>query len=189
MIASAMRLSTRAVSAMVSPRPSWLVAASSTSDVPPSWRIAMSKLTRVRVEFFSKIIARTRPASGASASDRPLGQPCRAALRSCASLIIAATASPPASDRSRKWRRSVIGRHGETPRSLAQPLDALGDVVLFNDQRRQHAEHVLARRDREQAVVVAQVRDELARNRRLLELDAEHQPLAADFLEQVIVVG
>src|SRR3546814_8353203 len=55
MMASAMRLSTRAVSAMVSPRPSWLVAPSRISDVPPNWRIAMSNDTRVRVEFFSKI--------------------------------------------------------------------------------------------------------------------------------------
>jgi hypothetical protein len=39
----------------------------------------MSKLTRVRVEFFSKIIASTCPASGASASIRPFGQPVRAA--------------------------------------------------------------------------------------------------------------
>jgi hypothetical protein len=33
------------------------------------------------------------------------------------------------------------------------------------------------------------VRDELARNRRFLELDAEHEPFAANLLEQVIVVG
>ena len=33
----------------------------------------MSKLTRVRVEFFSKIIASTWPASGASASALALG--------------------------------------------------------------------------------------------------------------------
>ncbi len=36
-----------------------MLPASITIDVPPSWRIAMSKLTRVRVEFFSKIIAST----------------------------------------------------------------------------------------------------------------------------------
>src|SRR4051812_32292338 len=64
----------------------------------------MSKLTRVRVEFFSKIIASTRPASGASASGLPLGQPARAALRSIASARIAATPSGPASDRLRKCR-------------------------------------------------------------------------------------
>ena len=55
----------------------------------------MSKLTRVRVEFFSKIIASTRPASGASASGLPLGQPARAALRSSASASIAAIPSRP----------------------------------------------------------------------------------------------
>jgi hypothetical protein len=48
--------------------------ASITMALPPNWRIAISKDTRVRVEFFSKIIASTCPASGASASTRPLGQ-------------------------------------------------------------------------------------------------------------------
>src|SRR5688500_10114121 len=191
MIASTILLSTRAVSATVSPRPSWVVAASSTSEVPPSCRIAMSKLTRVRVEFFSKIIASTRPSSGASASGRPLGHPLRAPLRSCASLIMAAIASPPAFDKSRKWRSSAIalivtGR-SETPRSLAQPLDTFGDVLLTDDQRRQHAEHVLPRRDREQSVVVAQMRDELARHSRFLQPDAEHEPFTANLLEEVIV--
>jgi hypothetical protein len=50
-------------------------------SVPPSCRIAISNDTRVRVEFFSKIIAERVPASGASASALPLGQPVRAALR------------------------------------------------------------------------------------------------------------
>ena len=68
------------------------------SPIPPSWRIAMSKLTRVRVELFSKIIASTAPSSGASASGLPLGpagarSPCAPSPRS----RIAAMASPPAS--------------------------------------------------------------------------------------------
>src|SRR5688500_1791581 len=183
MIASTIRLSTRAVSATVSPRPSCVVAASSTSEVPPSCRIAMSKLTRVRVEFFSKIIASTRPSSGASASGRALGQPRRAALRSIASPSIAAMTLPPASDRSRKCRSSVITRRRETARSLAQPFDAFGDVLLLDDQRWQHAEHVLTSRHGKQPVVVAQVRNELARHRGILELDAEHESFAADLLE------
>jgi hypothetical protein len=33
---------------------------------PPSWRIATSNETRVRVDGFSKIIARVLPASGRS---------------------------------------------------------------------------------------------------------------------------
>src|SRR3546814_20814489 len=62
MIASTKRESTRAVSATVSPRPSCIETASITIVVPPSWRIAMSNDTRVRLEFFSKIIASVRPA-------------------------------------------------------------------------------------------------------------------------------
>ena len=60
---------------------------------PPNCLIAISNEARVRVEFFSKIIPSVCPASGASASALPLGQPARAALRSIASLIIAAIAS------------------------------------------------------------------------------------------------
>ena len=59
MIASHMRERTRAVSATVSPRPSCEVPPSRISALPPNWRIAMSNETRVRVEFFSKIIAST----------------------------------------------------------------------------------------------------------------------------------
>ena len=46
---------------------------SSTIADPPSCRIARSKLTRVRVELFSKIIASTCPSSGRSASALALG--------------------------------------------------------------------------------------------------------------------
>jgi hypothetical protein len=42
--------------------------------------MAASKLKRVRVEFFSNIMARTRSLAGASASARPWGQPLRACL-------------------------------------------------------------------------------------------------------------
>ena len=49
---------------MVSPRPSCISAPVSITTSPPSWRIATSKLTRVRVLGFSKIIASVLPASG-----------------------------------------------------------------------------------------------------------------------------
>src|SRR6478609_7932955 len=188
MIASTMRLSTRAVSAIVSPRPSWVVADSSTSDVPPSWRIAMSKLTRVRVEFFSKIIPSTWPASGWSASGFPFGQPARAALRSIASASIAATASPPASSRLRKWRiamlrlrRSVIGRAGR------ELLEEFVDLGVADHQRRQDPQGLVAGGHGQQLVVVAQVLHE--RPRFGFHPDAEHQAPAAHLLEQLGVVA
>ena len=80
MTASTKRDSTRAVSAMVSPWPSCISPPESTSVSPPICRTPTSKLTRVRVEGFSKISATTRPASGCSASGAPFGRPARAAF-------------------------------------------------------------------------------------------------------------
>jgi hypothetical protein len=59
---------------------------------------------RVRVEFFSNTIASVWPASGASESDLPFGQPARAFFLLMASFSIAAIASPPASLKFRKCR-------------------------------------------------------------------------------------
>ena len=73
------------------------------SDVPPSWRIAMSNDTRVRVEFFSKIIASVWPASGASLSAVPFGKPLRAALRDLALSRIDLSSLAGIGQRSRKW--------------------------------------------------------------------------------------
>ncbi len=64
MIASTYRDSTRAVSAMVSPRPSWVSRPDSTITSPPSCRTPTSKLTRVRVLGCSNSRAMVRPASG-----------------------------------------------------------------------------------------------------------------------------
>ena len=69
----------------------------------------MSKLTRVRVLFFSKIIASTWPASGASASTLPLGQPARAALRAAASFRIAAIPSGPGIDEIEEMAHAASG--------------------------------------------------------------------------------
>ena len=55
---------------------------------PPSWRTPTSKLTRVRVEGFSKISATIRPASGRSSSGVPLGRPLRAIFMARALSII-----------------------------------------------------------------------------------------------------
>ena len=55
---------------MVSPRPSWISVPVSTTTSPPSWRMPTSNETRVRVDGFSKISARVRPASGFDALPR-----------------------------------------------------------------------------------------------------------------------
>ena len=72
MMASTKRDSTRAVSAMDSPRPSCISRPVRTIGSPPIWRMATSKDTRVRVDGLSKIIARGRPASGLSRAGAPL---------------------------------------------------------------------------------------------------------------------
>ena len=61
MMPSQYRSSTRAVSSMGSPRPIWLSLPERNRAWPPSWNMPVSKDTRVRVEFFSKIMARVLP--------------------------------------------------------------------------------------------------------------------------------
>ena len=64
MTRSTIRLITRAVSSTGSARPSWLSAVVRFTTEPPSWYMPASKLTRVRVDAFSKIIASVRSTSG-----------------------------------------------------------------------------------------------------------------------------
>ncbi len=75
---------------------------------PPNWRIAASNEKRVRVEFFWKIIASTRPSAGASASTLPCPQPLRAVLRALASSSIRRSVAPSSFQRSMKCRGWVI---------------------------------------------------------------------------------
>ncbi len=103
-MASTMRDSTLAVSSMGSPRPSCMSDAVEMITEPPSWRMAASNEKRVRVEFFSKIMASVRPVAGASASARPFVHPARAFLRAWASSTIARRSSAVRSQMSRKWR-------------------------------------------------------------------------------------
>ncbi len=101
---STMRARTLAVSSMVSPRPSCMSLEVAMVEAPPSWRMAASNEKRVRVEFFWKIIARVRPAAGASGSSLPLGQPARACLRRRASSMMPRRARASSRHRSMKCR-------------------------------------------------------------------------------------
>jgi hypothetical protein len=60
---SVMRLMTRALSSIGSARPSWLSPVVRCTTEPPSWYMPASKLTRVRVLAFSKIMASVRSLS------------------------------------------------------------------------------------------------------------------------------
>ena len=64
MIPCTYRSSTRAVSAIGSPRPSWTSRGERKCAVPPNWVTPTSKDTRVRVEDFMKIMANAFPDSG-----------------------------------------------------------------------------------------------------------------------------
>ena len=140
----------------------------------------MSNDTRVRVEFFSKIIASMWPASGASASACPWASrralPCgrarRPASRRCASAPGVGQVEKVAD------AHVSLGRHLD---SSGRPADSLSmhSAIwrLLDHQRRQHADDIVARRDRQQPVIVAQMRHERAAVG--LHLDAQHQPLAA----------
>src|SRR5262245_27734135 len=95
---STYRDSTWAVSEIGSPRPSWMSREERKSACPPSWVIPTSKLTRVRVDDFSKIIARLLPASDEA-------NRCGSRLRSAVSEKIAATSAALRSWMVRKWRK------------------------------------------------------------------------------------
>ncbi len=64
MTMSTMRLITCALSSTGSARPSWLSPVVRCTTEPPIWYMPASKLTRVRVLAFSKIIASVRSTSG-----------------------------------------------------------------------------------------------------------------------------
>ena len=64
MTMSTMRLMTRAVSSAGSARPRWLSPVVRFTTEPPIWYMPASKLTRVRVLAFSKIMANVRSTSG-----------------------------------------------------------------------------------------------------------------------------
>ena len=61
---STMRVMTRATSSIGSPRLSWVWLEVRLITVPPICSMPASNETRVRVEFFSKIIASVRSCSG-----------------------------------------------------------------------------------------------------------------------------
>src|SRR3546814_3910670 len=59
-------------------------------------------------------------------------------------------------------------------------------MALVDVERRQHADDILAGRDGQQPVIVAQMRDEGAAVR--IELEPEHQPDPAHAVEQMVMV-
>src|SRR3546814_16093257 len=59
-------------------------------------------------------------------------------------------------------------------------------MALVDVERRQHADDILAGRDGQQPVLVAQMRDEGAAVR--IELEPEHQPDPAHAVEQLVMV-
>src|SRR5690606_28601623 len=134
-------------------------------------RMAASNEKRVRVEFFSKIIASVRSRAGASGSTRPLGQPARAFLRAWASSRMARRSAASSFQRSTKcltgsvmsWvpsrRRPPRRRRGERGdmkrasgrrlgllagglASAFELLDGLAGLLEGEDQRRQKAHAV-----------------------------------------------
>src|SRR5690606_41745217 len=71
---------------------------------PPSWRIATSKDTRVRVDAFSKIMARTLPSYGLGTASPAFNF----AFRTFASSRMPRRSAADNVERSRKWRGVVM---------------------------------------------------------------------------------
>src|SRR5580700_6034805 len=178
---------------MVSPRPSCISWPVSTMVSPPSWRIATSKETRVRVEGLSKIIASILPARPPPHPSRPdalreeVGGARRSFFMARLTSMMTRNASGAMSIKSRKWRGEAVtaSHHGGllVVRGSFDPLcravdpgGGLGDLALLDDQRRQQAHHIVARRDREQVLGAQRIDEFAVRTRRD---EAEQQALAA----------
>src|SRR5699024_1434180 len=137
-IAETIRVSTSVVSAMDSPRPSWLAPASITSGLPPSSATPVAKEIRVRVEDLSKRIATVRGPSRGRRAKRSC-ESSRARARTCF-----CSAGPRSSSR-RKWRgMSVLsfgGRHGrDGVEQTGQRGGGGGQLLGGEDQRRGEAQ-------------------------------------------------
>ena len=119
---------------------------------PPSWRMATSNDTRVRVEGRSKIIASVLPASGRSASGPGFRRPSWRARprRSCASPRPACRSDRESGGRAHwaassaaPWRATRLSRaQARSSRVIASAISALAD-----DQRRQQPHDIVAGRD------------------------------------------
>src|SRR5574341_35941 len=92
MMPSTHRERLRATSGTLSRTPSWMSAGARFTAPPPSWRIPTSKVTRVRSDGFSKIMASVLPANTGVASPARC-RSVRAAARSSTSVSSAALKS------------------------------------------------------------------------------------------------
>ena len=183
MMASTKRDSTRAVSASVSPRPSCISCAVSRIASPPSWRMATSNETRVRVEGLSNTIASVLPASG-DAFDRRA----RAAFIARLLSISPASTGFGMSVRSRKCRTPfavmtppLAGARVRLRQARAGAVDTpdrFGNFLLADDQRRQQPHHIVAGGDRDH-LLGAQFVDHLGGLRN--HAQADQQAFAAHF--------
>ena len=182
---------------MGSPRPICKSVWLSASVWPPSWRMATSKDTRVRVEGFSKI-------SISTASSMPAGLQLR--RHALAGLLhgVAHVDDAPAACRRRCEsisRKCRGGMAAATPVRGTRPAQAAGlatrlrardsrctasrDLGFGDVERRQQAHDVLAGADRQQLLGHAGG-DHLAHRR--LDLDAGQQAAAAHLLDHVGVL-
>src|SRR5580658_6063706 len=193
MMTSTKRDSTRAVSAMVSPRPSCISAPVSMIASPPSSRIPTSNETRVRVEGRSKIMASVLPASGREAGSAPLT---RAAFIAAALSRMPRNSPLESSSRSRKCRGALgtgafmslnwfsVYRHDQplldSGAGSVEPPDAFRDLLVSDDQGRDDPHHVVAGGNDQQPLIERRLGEA---GRRDFELDADHEPLAANLLD------
>ena len=145
----------------------------------------------MRVEGRSKIIASVLPSSG-----RARGGPCARRLHRRRSVEDAAQLAGGRSSRSRKWRTgaplsSLMPRRLSPASAMrlsavdarrVEAAHAFGEFFVAEDQRRHDAHDIVAGGDRQQMMVARQRREI---GRRHLELQADHEALAAHVLDHV----
>ena len=163
------------------------------SSAPPSWRMATSKDTRVRVDGFSKIIASI--VSGERCRRRPRPAPCCAAFmalrmsRMPRSVLASSVEieEMPVRHRLTPGTRPAerkLSPCGRAARSSARPGVRVASAISssVDDQRRQQAHDIVAAADAQQLLGERR----LARTRRsaTVQLDADQQALAAHVLDE-----
>src|SRR3569833_2722830 len=179
---STMRDSTRAVSCIGSPRPSWVSRGERKIALPPHCSIAASKATRVRVDDFSNTMPSTLWRRKSWVSPRR-----RSSRSSVARAMSVRNSAPLKSNNERKCRTPMCGGSG----AFAGVGDdefrhAIGDLIrlgVAQDERRQETDHALGRHIDEQAALQGHAHQLGAG---AVELDADHEAAGADGVDRLV---
>src|SRR3569832_2204678 len=181
---STMRDSTRAVSCIGSPRPSWVSRGEGKIALPPRCSIDESKATRVRVDDFSNTKPSTLWRRKSWVSPRR-----RSSRSSAARAMSVRNSAPLKSNNERKCRTPMCGGSGAFAGGGDDEVrDAIGDLFRLGValvERRQVTDHALGRHIDGQAALPGHAHQLGAG---AVELGADHEAAGADGVARLVAV-